>query len=303
MSFSDMMQSARGPGVIGMIMALVVILGFGLLFMFAFDEGMQGGDKSIESVIAHQTAEIDGTKEAILRGGKKTGEAPLVLAAAKELTALKRENQSRDAKIGGLKQDVATAADALAAKSKEFEGYKDVYRAFVRGKAKGQMIGRLESLKGTVYENATIREVTAIGVQIRHDGGFKRIPFEELPMEMQDHFQFDPKQKAEALANEESARKEHEGAVSAANAAVSEQAAEQRIKNAEAAREQAIRAIAMKESRMESLSDEIKQLQEAIVLEGKKTISRAPQMRAQLASKQQEAVTLREEVSRMRAGL
>jgi hypothetical protein len=45
MSFSDLMQSGRGPGVIGMLLALVVLVGFGLLFMFAFDEGLPNKPK------------------------------------------------------------------------------------------------------------------------------------------------------------------------------------------------------------------------------------------------------------------
>ena len=46
------MSSARGPGVIGMIMALIVLLGFGVLFMFAFDEDLQGGGQTIEALVA-----------------------------------------------------------------------------------------------------------------------------------------------------------------------------------------------------------------------------------------------------------
>lgn len=46
MSFSDMMSSGRGPGVIGMILALIVLLGFGVLFMFASRKADRAGNRS-----------------------------------------------------------------------------------------------------------------------------------------------------------------------------------------------------------------------------------------------------------------
>lgn len=52
MGFTDMMSSGRGAGVIGSIMAVVVLGGFVLLFVLVFDEGLQGGGETIESVIA-----------------------------------------------------------------------------------------------------------------------------------------------------------------------------------------------------------------------------------------------------------
>ena len=230
------MSSARGPGVIGMLMALVVLVGFGLLFMFAFDEGMQGADQSIESFIAHQAKEIDNIKHTISRGEVQLGKAPALVAAEKELKATKRENQFREGMVGSLKQGIVAANQSIAAKTQEFEAYKDEYRAFTRSKAKGQTIERLQTRTGEVYEKVTIRQVTPIGIQILYDGGQKRINFEDLPPAMQDHYQFDPKQKAAALASENTVRKEHEAAVSVATAAEGQQLAAQRQKEAEATR-------------------------------------------------------------------
>lgn len=303
MSFSDMMQSGRGPGVIGMLLALVVLVGFGLLFMFAFDEGLQGADQSIESVISHQAREIEDTKSGIARGEKTLEGAPLLIAAEKQLGAIKRENQFREGNIGGLKQAIVAANDAIAAKMKDIEAYKEEYRASVRAKAKGELIERLETRKGDAYDKVTIREVTPIGIQIMHAGGQKRIPFEDLPAAMQDHFQFDPKQKAEAVAKENAVRDEHESAVTVATNAADQQAAAQKQRDAEANREKTIRAITMKQSRVESLKDEIKNLGEAIPKESLKRISRAPQMRLQLSAKQRELSALQEDIARMQGSL
>ena len=303
MSFSDLMSSGRGPGVIGMLLALVVLVGFGVLFMFAFDEGLQGADQTIEARIAHDAKEIENLTSGIANREKELTKIPALQAKTKELSAIKTENRIREGGIDSLKKGITSAKEAIDAKLKDFDAYKDEYRAFARGQAKGQTMPRLETTKGGVYENVTIREVTAIGVQIMHDGGQKRIPFEELPADMQDHFQFDPKQKADAVAKEEASRNEHENAVTASKEALEQQAAEQKVKDAEAAREKAIRAIAVKRSRIQSLEDEIEALEKALPKEAMKRISNAPQMRQQLAAKQRDLAALRADVARLEGGL
>jgi hypothetical protein len=303
MSFSDLMSSGRGPGVIGMVLALIVLLGFGLLFMFAFDEGWQGADQSIESVISNQAKEIDNLKSGIEHGEKELMKAPALLAAGKKLKDLQRENQFRDGNIDGLKKGIASTNEAISAKLAEMETYKDKYRAFARGKAKGRELESLETRDGNTYQKVVIREVTPIGLQIMHDGGQKRIAFELLPAGMQDEFQFDPKQKADAVAKEEAMRNVHETAVSTAQEVAGQQAAAQREKEAEEKKQNMMRAIAVKESRIESLKNEIKSLEEALPKESLKRISNAPQMKLQLSNKQRELSTLSNDVARLRSAL
>jgi hypothetical protein len=299
MSFSDMMSSGRGPGVIGMLMALVVLIGFGVLFMFATDEGMQGGDQSIESVIRNQAREIEHTQGGIDNGQKSLDGAPERLKNAKEFSRLSRGNESLRGRIQTLGDDIKASKADLAGRIDAFEAYKDEFRAYVRGKAKGESIGVLETKTGAVYKNVNIREVTAVGIQIRHDEGQKRIPFEELPVAMIERFQFDAKQKAAAVEKEQAAWSEHEAAVTAADVVSEGQAAERVAKEAEALRQKNTRLMAAKQARIAPLTEEIKFLQEALLKESEKRFSRAPQMRAQLANKQGELATLRAEVARM----
>jgi hypothetical protein len=303
MSFTDMMSSSRGPGVIGTVMALIVLVGFGILFLFAFDERLQGGEMTIEAAIAAQEREIDSMRRSIAHHEKELAKSPALLAAARELTGIKRENQFRDGKLGSLTSGINAANETIAAKTAEFEAYKEQYRAFARGKAKGRTIPRLQTRKGDVYQNVTLREVTPIGIQILHDDGQKRIAFEELPAEMQDEFQFDPKQKAAAVAREAAVRDEHEAAVSVANAEQDRQMAELRRKEAADNRAKMQRSIAVMESRVESLTREIEELEQALPKEALKKLSRAPQMRGQLANKQRESAKLQAEIARLRASL
>jgi hypothetical protein len=303
MSFSEMMESGRGPGVIGMLLALFVLLGFGVLFMFAFDEGLQGEEQSIESFVSRQAKEIEDIKGSILHGEKQLAQAPAMLALGKELKEMMRGNQFRSARLDSLRTGISSSNEAVTSKMMAFETYKDDYRTVVRRKAKGEKMERLETRKGDVYENITIRDVTPIGIQIMHNGGHKRIAFEELTAALQARFQFDPKQKAEAIAREDAQRREHETAVSVATAAEGQQLAERKEKEAEARRDAMTRNISIKESRMRSLQDEIDALEDALPKEGMKGISRAPQMRMQISNKRGQLRELQAEVSRMHSQL
>lgn len=301
MSFSEMMESSRGPGVIGMLLALVVMAIFVMLFIFAFDEKFQGGGKSIESVIADQAREINDVKTAISEAEKQLTDVPAIKTRINELAVLKRENQSRASGIEGLVSGIEAAKEQISSLTRDSEAYKDKYRAMVRGKAKGETMERLETRDGKVYLNVTVREVSAIGIQIMHDGGLKRVPYEQLPESMVDRFQFDAKQKAAAIAKEEEERAQHDSAVSTAKAAETQGLEEKRKNEAEARKEAMARDLAVRQSRIMSMRREINTLENAIQSESLKSISRAPQMRNQLARKQRELSELEADVARMRA--
>lgn len=262
MSFTEMMSSGRGPGVIGMVLALIVLIGFGVLFMFAFDEGFQGGGQSIESVIRSQAGDIESTKAQIIQGNKTLALAPGRLDAVKALSTAKLGNKELADRIVKLGADIESGKQEVVSREAAFDAYKDEYRAFVRGKAKGSTLPELKTLDGVLYKNVNIREVTAVGMQIRHDEGQKRIPFENLSEEMKDYYQFDPEQKKDALAKESSDRDQHDAAVAVASDQADEQMAIQRQKDAGKAKEAQLREIAKKEAQISGIRDEIRNLQQ-----------------------------------------
>ena len=300
MSFTDLMQSGRGPGVIGMLLGMLVLLGFAVLFMFAFDEGLQGG-QTLDSVVRQQTTDISRLRSDITRVKGSLEVVSSRASTEKSLEELERENKFRSAQLTTLENDLKNSLGKLEDLQNAFEDYKNQYRTFARNRAKGESIPRLETRDGEVYLGVTLRDVTAIGIQILHEGGQKRIHFEQLPAEMQERFQFDASQKAAAIANEEQIHKSHEAAVAASAAAVDAEAQNQRIKAAEEADQRRKLAIINGKKRIESMKEEIRNLREDIVREGHKTISRAPQMRAKLAAMERDYATLVREVAKLEA--
>ena len=281
-------------------MGLFVLLGFGVLFVFAFDEGSQGGDHSIESVIKHQTEEIDGYQANIEFGKLKLDQAPARIAQGRELTRLKRGGQEA---IVDLTKGIEKRSAAIALQEAAFGDYKDQYRAHVRGKAKGQTIGKLETLKRVVYNDVVIREVNPVGIQIRHADGHKRIPFEDLPETMKDHFQFDPKQKDQALAEESASMNELEAAVIVTNSLADKANVMRQSADAELIREKTIRAISSKESRIQALAGEIDRLNNSIREEERKPISKSIGMRCKVVDNGRAIIELRSQIATLRSRL
>jgi hypothetical protein len=192
-------------------------------------------------------------------------------------------------------------------------------REEARRQAVGQVIAKLETLKGDVYENVTIREVSPIGIAIRHDAGSRRVPFEELPLEMQRQFLFDPKEKEKALADEHAVQNAHLAQVEAAKVERSEV---QKTGQAEEYRLKVSKAIATKSARIQVLEDEIRSLESDVEREESKKynnggyyrqagrwipnavgISRAPEFRKKLEAKRQEYGVLKQQVATLEVEL
>lgn len=295
-----------------MVMALIVLLGFGLLFMYAADETERTG-KSIESVIAGQAKEIEGYKSNISHGGKTLEKAPARKAASKELAGMKRDIKALQDEAGRLTKRIEDGKAEVARKNEEFEIYKDEYRAFARGKAKGETMEKLETLTGVVYVNVAIREVTPIGIQIRHNEGQKRIPFEELPESMKDRFQFDPKQKEKAIAAEVEAQKGHDAAAEVADELATQKMSEQRAKDNEEAKDKTRQEIATKEGLIASLREEIKGLESqleraaadaaAARQAGKMHMNKSGSINSNIRSKQNRISVLQAEIGQMKTRL
>lgn len=295
-----------------MVMALIVLLGFGLLFMFAADDSERGG-KSIESVIRSQAKDIEGYQSSITHGRKTLELAPARKAATKELAGIKRDNRTLQEDAARLTKKVEDCKVEIVGRNEAWEVYKDEYRVYARGKAKGETMDQLETLTGAVYLNVAIREVTPIGIQIRHGDGQKRIPFEDLPEAMKDRFQFDPKQKDKAMAAELETQKGHDAAAVVADELAGQKMGEQRAKDSEEAKEKVRQEIAVKEGLIASLKQEITGLNSeldraaadavAARAAGKMHMNKSGSINSNIRSKQNRISILQAEVGQMKARL
>ncbi|WAC18460.1 hypothetical protein OVA24_14590 [Luteolibacter sp. SL250] len=210
MSFGDLMSSGRGPGVVGLLMALLVIGGFGGIYVFVFDKEMQGGGSSIEYVVREQADEIESLQVQIAHDNTTLENSKKGAQAGKKADVLSAEAAATKEKIGVLEAQMSKIIADTVTLEKEFLDYRTGFRTQVREDAVGEKFPTLKTVSGSEYVDVEIREVTEVGISIRHRDGSKRITYEELTEEWQQRFQFDPKEKAEALAREQAEREMYE---------------------------------------------------------------------------------------------
>ena len=206
------MSTGRGPGFIGMLMALVVLAGFGLLYVFVLD-AEAGRGASVQTIIKNQEYDIEAYKAQIADYSVVTDTIPIIEEINTKLEALKKSAPDREAKVANVRERFSAVEKSFKETAAAFTSYKDQYRSVVRNKAVGEQFDQLALKSGNVYRKVEIREVSPVGIQIRHEDGQKRVAFEELPDEMQERFQFDNGEKDKQLALELENLKLHENVV------------------------------------------------------------------------------------------
>jgi len=200
--FDDLITSSRGPGVIGTLIALVVLAGFGTLFMFAFDEGMGGGKKSIESVIRDQAVEVDSLKTTISESSKHLEIAPERKKTASEADEIARQTRLNKGKVDAASRIIEKVKLEIVGVQKSLEDYKQSYREQIRGEAVGLKYPELKTLTGKTFVNVSINKVDAVGISFRHADGSTRVAFDILPADIKEYFQYDVAEKDRAKAAE-----------------------------------------------------------------------------------------------------
>jgi len=284
MGFSDLLTSSRGPGVIGTLLALLVLVGFGTLYMFVFDEGLQGGKKTIAAVIRDQDMEIDSNKIQIQNAKERLADAEVAKARAKEANELTSRNEVLTKQVEELTAAKTAATDAVAQATADWEKYKDDYRASEWASAVGDKMPDIKTSSGEVFTSVEIKSVDHTGVRISHSGGAKTIKPEDLPPDLFDRFQFDLAKKEAIEKKEAEIFTGHTNNVEIANLAKSGQ---EKLLSIDRLNQEASKAAESVETAKESVmrfQSAIDRKRMEIASERAKTggISRAPQMQEEL---------------------
>lgn len=306
MSFSDLLSSGRGPGIIGMVVATLVLGGFGLLFMLSFDEA--GGGRSLAWEIQKNNENIDKYNRKKANSDKQLELLEKRTQISSQLVNKKADLQKVEAQMTTAISNAEAAEESFVQLNERFFDYKNQYRAFVRGKAEGTVLETLETKSGEILYNVHIKNVTPVGMELRHRDGLKRLPFEELPDEMQDYYQFDNGQKEAELMRELEMRKKHNKAVELAKKNLAAQRERQKAADAIKNRSEATKTIAILEQRIIQLQSEVTKLNVELSSENTKsqytskiTLSNSGSIRNKIASKNKQIATMRSEIGKLRA--
>lgn len=190
MGFSDLLSSSRGPGIIGTLVALLVLGGFGALF-FVFDKDMEkAGTKKIEAVVRDLGLELDGKKTQKESFEKLVAKGEPLKGQTEQIRNLEESTKANATQIEELKAKIEEGNTAIGAAEKDWEDYKIAYREHVWAEAKGQEFPETKGVKtGTVYPKGKILSVTHTGISTMNSTGNKMIPLEDIPADLQDQYQ------------------------------------------------------------------------------------------------------------------
>jgi hypothetical protein len=190
----------------------------------------------------------------------------------------------------------------------------DGARKAARNAAAGSRMDVLETLDGKSYMAVEIREVSAIGISIRHETGLARVPFENLPREMQDHFHFDPKEKERALHQEQRILQANAKRFDAAHKSMLDQNKQLQVTLDANRRKELQSALTIMSARVRQVESEIFSIQEELRSDPHtmrrtsfyyrtKGVSRAPIIRERLEAKQNQLSALRQKEAELKAAL
>jgi DNA repair exonuclease SbcCD ATPase subunit len=289
MGFTDLVSSGRGPGVIGTLIAVFVLVAFGSLYTLVFDPNNLENHKKIEAVVRDLALEIDGKKTQIESYKKETKLVAERKAQESELRELTAKVEATAKRIEEATAEQAGAGEAVKVAKNEWEDYKENYRSSTWAKAKGRDLGTLKLSDGTVFENTTIRKIDHAGMDIMCSSGPKNIKFELLPTDLQDEFQFDTVKRDDFVAGQNAAEANHVESVQYA------QTRERRdgkiLARAEAKKKKEDSDTAWKQAKadVERFRNLIARKKSDISAEKRKNLSKAPQMEIELRRLQAQA--------------
>lgn len=200
--FDDLLTSSRGPGVIGTALGLFVLLGFGVLFLMVTDERFMGWRKDPAAEVREMEKEVTSLHGRIEAAKSERDQQDKLARLADEFKSLRIQLDALQPRINEMRATREQAEKAIQQVGDDRVAYLERYRAAERGRAKGEKHERLELTDGTVYAPAEVLKVDAVGMQVRHSDGVKRIDWRLLPADMQDRFQFDASEMQQARQQE-----------------------------------------------------------------------------------------------------
>lgn len=283
---TDLFTSNRGAGVIGTLLALIVLGGFSLLYFFVFDERLQGGGQTLESVIeedADHLAKLREQWQGQLGELKKTEGFKLV---ADELRSQTTRRDITAGKRGRLEEDVAAAGAELAGAGEAFAKYRQAYRESARATMVGREMDELRTTDGRTYTQVKITEIDPIRMQIRHSGGITGVPLDTLPEDLQTYLQLDENEKEQRIAAEAAQRERQSASADQSDALQRIVAMQRQLAKLKEDRERASQLATRARDALPRLEQAILTKKSELAREEMKArtggISNAPQVRVQL---------------------
>lgn len=187
---ADWMENYGGPASVGVILGLVVLLGFGGLTAAIWDGRLNGDDATeLREEVRVQEGEIVGLEREIAYTKDENLAFKRKEAVANKLKSLKKVLAATTVRRDELKEAVAASQAEIAAIHQEQDDYREEYRAYERNRAIGEIYQTIELTNGKVLTDVKLRRMTPDKVSFATEFGSTSVTWDELPPEWKVRFQ------------------------------------------------------------------------------------------------------------------
>ena len=194
---NDFLSSVRGPGLVGLLLATVVLAFLSVITVSAFTDS----DDGLAKEVVAQRLRISDIETLIEQSDKDLTRYGEFEEGRKKLGGLNQELKSIEQECGELRRAVEKLEEEIAGLGAQFVEYRQRYRAHEREGAVGEVVD-LSKTHGESYKEVEITRVNASAIGVMTKSGPKRIPFEELSRALQDRFQFSEEEAEEFLSKQ-----------------------------------------------------------------------------------------------------
>ncbi len=291
MALSDLLSSSRGPGIIGTLIAILVLGGFGTLFV-VFDKNMQDDGVTLQALVREQGIAIESRKEDIEINKKRIKEGRKFADHGQQIASLQGSLEKGAAQVGELEKGIEAAQASIEAENEAWNEYKVAYRNQVWKEAVGSQIEELKGAKsGKVYLAGKINDIGHTGISVTNAEGIARIPLEDLSPEVQERYQLDLDLANAQRANNNTVAEGHLDAVALAELKHMLRAKTDAIESTERQIDDLRRKIGQDKETLANIQNQIRRMPGRIRAEERKPVSQVPKLKAELRTLQNNAAS------------
>lgn len=187
---SDFFDSARSPGVIGVVLGLVVLVGFGALGMAVFDGRLNGDNATrLKEEVRAQSITIFSLEDDIERAEKKLVDQKRNEAVHQKLAVVSKTMELLEKKEKEFAPQITKLREEIKQLGEDQLAYRDEYRVYERKRAVGETFDEVALASGKVLKKAQVREILTDKVRFTTEYGSASAEWKDLPQSWRDRFQ------------------------------------------------------------------------------------------------------------------
>ena len=186
---NDFHETTRSVGVAGMFLGLLVVAGLCGLGMAVLSGTSGPKEATLENRVNDQTIHLKGLTLGLEERKDEMEVFKGYQVVAREVEAAGSAITAEEGRITEVQNEITSANEAILVEKKKFQDYRNEYRKIARNAADGEMIDLSETL-GEDYKSVKITDVTPLHLRVMRSAGTEGIPFQKLPLAVQDRFQF-----------------------------------------------------------------------------------------------------------------